>query len=133
MSDQDLCSSFETESAWPAWGAPSLPTYISGVDTERFDRLRGAVGLSAEISCGGASSQGLYVLLLSIYRCDALKVFIAFAEVEGAEPSGSLVVASDFFFGLQATSLSDRGSICSSRECNSLGLWVNPHVNSFLY
>ena len=47
------------ESAWPAWGAPSLPTCISGVGTERFDRLRGAVGLSAEISCGGARTTGV--------------------------------------------------------------------------
>ena len=25
MSDRDLCSSFVMESAWPTWGAPSLP------------------------------------------------------------------------------------------------------------
>ena len=47
------------ESVWPAWGAPSLPTCISGVDTERFDRLRGPVGLSVEISCGGACTTGV--------------------------------------------------------------------------
>ena len=29
-SDQDPCSSFMTESAWPTWGVPSLPTYVSG-------------------------------------------------------------------------------------------------------
>jgi len=28
MSDQDLCSSFVTESAWPAWGVPLLPTRV---------------------------------------------------------------------------------------------------------
>ena len=28
MSDQDLSSSFVTESAWPTWDVPSLPTYV---------------------------------------------------------------------------------------------------------
>ena len=27
-SDRDPCSSFVTESAWPTWGIPSLPTYV---------------------------------------------------------------------------------------------------------
>ena len=29
-SDRDPCSSFVTESTWPTWGIPSLPTYVSG-------------------------------------------------------------------------------------------------------
>ena len=28
-SDRDPCSSFVTESAWPTWGVPSLPTCVS--------------------------------------------------------------------------------------------------------
>ena len=29
MSDQDPRSSFMTELAWPTWGVPLLPTYLS--------------------------------------------------------------------------------------------------------
>ena len=28
MSDREPCSSFVTESAWPTWGVPSLPTCV---------------------------------------------------------------------------------------------------------
>ena len=34
MFDQDPCSSFVMESAWPTWGAPSLPYLSLGVYPE---------------------------------------------------------------------------------------------------
>ena len=46
MYDQDPCSSFMMESAWPTWGVPLLPTYLSVCFSEPFDRLRKADGLS---------------------------------------------------------------------------------------
>ena len=46
MSDRDPCSSFVTESAWPIWGVPSLPTSLSVCFSELFDRLRKPDGLS---------------------------------------------------------------------------------------
>ena len=49
-SDRDPRSSFMTELAWLTWGVPSLPTCVSFVYPERFDRLGGSVGLPAEIS-----------------------------------------------------------------------------------
>ena len=39
MSDQDPCSSFVMESAWPIWGVPLLLTYPSVCFSELFDRL----------------------------------------------------------------------------------------------
>ena len=46
MSDRDPCSSFVTELAWPIWGIPSLPTYLSVCFSEPFDQLRKPDGLS---------------------------------------------------------------------------------------
>ena len=53
MSDQDPCSSFMMESAWPTWGVPSLPTYLSVCFFRSFDRLRKPDGLSRQRSCFG--------------------------------------------------------------------------------
>ena len=58
-SNRDPRSSFVTESAWPTWGVPSLPTCVPVFYPERFDRLRGSVGLPAEISFFGLPRPGL--------------------------------------------------------------------------
>ena len=62
------------------------------------------------------------------------------AEVEGAELGKATtvvvmsgVVCRGFYSGVQAMSSSGRSSVCCSRKCNSLSLWVSPYVNSFLY
>ena len=39
MYDQDPCSSFVTESAWPTWGVPLLLTCPSVCFSELFDGL----------------------------------------------------------------------------------------------
>ena len=39
MSDQDPCSSFMTELAWPTWGIPLLLTCLLMCFSELFDRL----------------------------------------------------------------------------------------------
>ena len=59
MSDWDPYSPFKLESAWPAWGATLLPTCISSVYPERFDRLGGSVGLLVEVSFFGLLRPGL--------------------------------------------------------------------------
>ena len=46
MPDRNPCSSFVTESAWPTWGIPLLPTCPSVCFSEPFDRLRKPDGLS---------------------------------------------------------------------------------------
>ena len=58
-SDRDPRSSFMTELAWLTWGVPSLPTCVSFVYPERFDRLGGSVGLPAEILFFGLLRPGL--------------------------------------------------------------------------
>ena len=63
-SDRDPRSSFMTESAWPTWGIPSLPTYVSVCLFEPFDRLGKPDGLSRwrsrfgffQVSLGDAES-----------------------------------------------------------------------------
>ena len=45
-SDQDPCSSFVTESAWPTWGVPLLLTCPSVCFPESFDQLLGSLMVS---------------------------------------------------------------------------------------
>ena len=64
MPDRDPCSLFVTESAWPTWGVPSLPTYLSVCFPELFDRLLG----NPMVSPGGDPVLGFSKSRLGIRR-----------------------------------------------------------------
>ena len=53
MPDQDPRSSFMTESAWPTWGVPSLPTYVPVlILSESIDLGGRLISLGGDLAVG---------------------------------------------------------------------------------